>query len=78
MEALTAATLQAFHLWLVATPIARPWRGSTVRSSRSIQSRMKDLRAVFAWATEREYLTKAPKVIIPTVPQNAFPGLHRP
>jgi site-specific recombinase XerD len=72
-EALTTTTLQAFHGWLVDTPIARPWRGSTVRSARSIQSRMKDLRAVLAWAAEREYLAKAPKVPIPKVPQTLFP-----
>ena len=73
VEALTTATLQAFHTWLVETPIARPWRGSTVRSARSIQSRMKDLRAVLAWATEHEYLNKTPKVTIPKVPQRLFP-----
>lgn len=73
LESLTTATLQAFHAWLVATPLRHPWRGSTVRSLRSIQGRMKDLRAVFAWAVEHEYLATAPRIAIPSVPQTLFP-----
>jgi len=70
---LTRETLQAFHAWLVATPLRKPWRGSTVRAARSIQGQLKDIRAILAWAVEHEYLDKAPRVALPKVPYRLFP-----
>jgi site-specific recombinase XerD len=74
-SALTAATMQAFHAWLVATPIKKPFRGSTTRSARGTQGRMKDMRAWMRWLEEEEWLDKAPKVPIPKAPQTLFPIL---
>ncbi len=73
LETLTTPTFQAFHTWLVETPIRTPWRGSTVRSLRSIQGRLKDMRTVLAWAVEHEFLEKAPRVALPKIPQKLFP-----
>jgi site-specific recombinase XerD len=70
---LTRETLQDFHAWLVATPLRKPWRGSTVRAARSIQGQLKDIRAILAWAVEHEYLDKAPRVALPKVPHRLFP-----
>ena len=73
LDALTTATFQAFRAWLVETPLRRRWRGSTVRSARSIQGRLKDLRAFTAWLAEAGQLPQAPKVPLPKVPQRLFP-----
>ena len=73
LDALTTATFQAFRAWLVETPLRRCWRGSTVRSARSIQGRLKDLRAFTAWLAEGGQLQQAPKVPLPKVPQRLFP-----
>lgn len=73
LGALTRETLQAFHAWLVVTPLRKPWRGSTIRSPRSIQGKLKDCRAMLAWAVEHEYLDKAPRVALPKVPHRLFP-----
>jgi site-specific recombinase XerD len=73
LTSLTREALQAFHAWLVATPLRTPWRGSTVRAPRSIQGKLKDFRAILAFAVEHEYLDKAPRVALPKVPHRLFP-----
>lgn len=72
---ITTATLQAFHTWLVATPIKKAFRGQHVRSARGIAGRMKDIRAFLRWLEAEEWIERAPKVPIPKVPQTLFPIL---
>ena len=73
LSALTAATLQAFHAWLVETPIRKTWRSSTRRSPHGVQGRMKDLRAFVRWLADEGLLDRPPKVAVPKVPQHLFP-----
>lgn len=70
---LTTATFQAFHTWLVTTPIKKPFRGSTTRSARGTRGRMTDARAWLRFLAEEDWLDKAPAVPIPKAPQKLFP-----
>ena len=72
--ALTADTLAAFSSWLQTTPI-RGWRGSTTRSIHGTHARLRDMKSFTHWLAEEEYLEKAPKVVLPKLPQGLFPIL---
>jgi len=75
LTAVTTQTMQAFHRWLVESPLRHSQRGSTKRSARSIQGRIKDMRAWLRWLDEEDWIERAPKVTIQKVPQTLFPIL---
>jgi site-specific recombinase XerD len=75
LSILTVATFQAFHTWLVETPLRKVFHGGCTRSARGVAGRMKDLRAFVKWLADEDWLDKVPKVPIPKVPKMLFPIL---
>lgn len=73
-QALTTAVITEFAGWLRTTP-TRGWRGSTDRSEFGLHGTMKDLRAFCNWLVTVEFLDRAPKVLVPKLPQTLFPVL---
>lgn len=68
---LDAATIRAFSQWLIDTP-TRPWRQDTTRSLSSVHGRLRDLRAFTRWLADEELLPRAPKIVLPKLPDEAF------
>lgn len=71
---LTNDVMTKYSTWLKNTPI-RGWRGSTVRSVHGTHGRLRDMKAFARWLEEEDYIDKAPKVVLPKLPQGLFPIL---
>ena len=73
--ALTSETAQAFVAWLKATPLARPYRGTTERAIVGVHGNMKDLRAFVRWCAEEGIVDWKVRVPLPRLPETFFPVL---
>jgi len=71
---LTTDGLSGFSGWLRTTPI-KGWRGSTERSINGTHDRLRDMKAFTRWLCAEEYIEKAPKVLLPKLPDGLFPIL---
>ena len=75
VAALTSEAAQGFVAWLKATPLPRPYRGTTERAIVGIHGHMKDLRAFVRWCAEEELIDRKVRVPLPKLPETFFPTL---
>lgn len=73
--ALSTETMRLFARWLHESPLERPQRGKTTRTTHGIRGPLKDMRALSAWLVDEERLDKAPKIPMPSLPDTLFPIL---
>ncbi len=74
----TASNVRAFQVWLEETPLARVYRGTTVRTVTGVHGRLKDLRAFLFWLAEEGLLDRPPKMVLPQLPEHDFPIFSDP
>jgi site-specific recombinase XerD len=63
--------MRGFGTWLRETP-TRAWRGSTVRAVAGVHGRLRDVRAFCRWLEEEEVIDRAPKIVLPKLPDEEF------
>ena len=76
VAALTSEAAQGFVAWLKATPLPRPYRGTTERSVVGVHGHLKDLRAFVRWCAEEGLVDWKVRVPLPKLPETFFPTLE--
>jgi site-specific recombinase XerD len=75
LAALTTPTFEAFVAYLKATPLSKPYRGTTERSIVGIHGHRRDLRACVRWCQDEEPIDRRVKIPLPKLPRRLFPIL---